>query len=283
MMRGMFAAISGLKQHQVMLDVTANDISNVNTIGYKSARVTFSDSLTQLQRGAAGATAATGGSNAAQVGLGVGLGSIDNLMTSGAVQTTGNPLDVAIQGDGFFQIGTGAPTGTNSPITPTAYTRAGNFSISNAGYLTTQTGQYVCGYALDAGGNPIATEVAIKVPAGATGVAIDQSGGVSYIDPVSQTRVTPYRITLATFSNSAGLEREGGNQWVTSANSGQKTVSTPGVDGLGSTTAGAVEMSNVDLSQTFTNMITAQRGFQANSRVISTADEMLQDLVNLKR
>ena len=89
MMRGMFAAISGLKQHQVMLDVTANDIANVNTIGYKSARVTFADSLTQMQRGASGSTTATGGSNAAQVGLGVGLGSIDNLMSGGARQTTG--------------------------------------------------------------------------------------------------------------------------------------------------------------------------------------------------
>ena len=109
MMRGMFAAISGLKHHQVMLDVTANDISNVNTIGYKSSRVTFQDSLTQLQRGAAGPAGNNAGSNAAQVGLGVGLGSIDNLMTGGAVQTTGNPLDVAIQGEGFFQIGNGAP------------------------------------------------------------------------------------------------------------------------------------------------------------------------------
>ena len=109
MMRGMFAAISGLKQHQVMLDVTANDIANVNTIGYKSSRVTFQDSLTQTQRGAAGPTTNNGGSNAAQVGLGVGLGSVDNLMTGGAVQTTGNPLDVAIQGDGFFQIGYGRP------------------------------------------------------------------------------------------------------------------------------------------------------------------------------
>jgi len=279
----MFAAISGLKQHQVMLDVTANDISNVNTIGYKSARVTFQDSLTQMQRGAAGATANTGGSNAAQVGLGVGLGSVDNLMTSGAVQTTGNPLDVAIQGDGFFQIGEGNPTAANSPITPTAYTRAGNFSISNAGYVTTQTGQYVTGYQMDATGNPIATDVAIKIPAGATGTAIDQSGGVSWVDPGTGLRVTGYRLTLATFSNSAGLEREGGNRWITSANSGQKTVNTPGLVGTGTTTAGAVEMSNVDLASTFTNMITAQRGFQANSRVISTADSMLEELVNLKR
>jgi len=281
MMRGMFAAISGLKQHQVMLDVTANDISNVNTIGYKSARVTFQDSLNQMQRGAAGASANTGGSNAAQVGLGVGLGSIDNLMSSGTTQTTGNPLDVAIQGDGFFQIGEGDPTDGNSPIEPSAYTRAGNFSVSTRGYLTTQTGQYVIGFAQPQGANP--PGVAIRIPAGATGVAIDQSGGVSYVDPDTGTRVTPYRLTLATFTNASGLEREGGNNWITSANSGEKVVNTPGVGGAGRTQAGAVEMSNVDLSQTFTSMITAQRGFQANSRVISTADEMLQDLVNLKR
>jgi flagellar hook protein FlgE len=277
----MFAAISGLKQHQVMLDVTANDIANVNTIGYKSARVTFADSLTQMQRGAAGATTQTGGSNPAQVGLGVGLGSIDNLMSGGARQTTGNPLDVAIDGDGFFQIGEGAPTTDQSPIAATAFTRAGNFSISTDGYLTTQTGQYVIGYHQPQAANP--DGVAIKIPDGATGVAIDQTGGVSYIDPDTNTRVTPYRITIATFQNAAGLERSGGNEWIPSANSGQPNVSTPGLDGKGTTTAGAVEMSNVDLSQTFTNMITAQRGFQANSRVISTADSMLEELVNLKR
>src|SRR5689334_18143535 len=239
MMRGMFAAISGLKQHQVMLDVTANDISNVNTIGYKSARVTFQDSLTQLQRGAAGPSTTRGGSNAAQVGLGVGLGSVDNLMTSGAVQTTGNPLDVAIQGDGFFEIGPGAPTGPASAITPTAYTRAGNFTVNSQGYLTTQTGEYVLGYAQPT--TPASTEVAIQIPAGASGIAVDQSGGVSYIDPTTNTRVTPYRLTLATFSNAAGLERQGGNQWTESANSGTKTVNTPGNGGAGPTMAGAVE------------------------------------------
>ena len=279
MMRGMFAAISGLKQHQVMLDVTANDIANVNTIGYKSARVTFQDSLTQLQRGAAGPSSNNGGSNAAQVGLGVGLGSVDNLMTSGAVQTTGNPLDVAIQGDGFFQVANGSPTDANPNLTPSMYTRAGNFSINSEGYLITQSGQYVTGHQMPSG----TADTAIKIPAGASGVAIDQNGGVSYVDPVSNTRVTPSKLTLATFSNAAGLEREGGNTWVASANSGVKTVNTPGIGGAGSTQAGAVEMSNVDLAQTFTNMITAQRGFQANSRVISTADSMLEELVNLKR
>src|SRR3954452_13610925 len=174
MMRGMFAAISGLKQHQVMLDVTANDIANVNTIGYKSSRVTFQDSLTQMQRGAAGPTVNNGGSNAAQVGLGVGLGSIDNLMSGGAVQTTGNPLDVAIQGEGFFQVAPGNPAKGGAALAPTSYTRAGNFSINSAGFLTTQTGQFVLGFTQPQGANP--QTVAIQVPPGATGLAIDQTG-----------------------------------------------------------------------------------------------------------
>ena len=202
-------------------------------------------------------------------------------MSSGARQTTGNPLDVAIDGDGFFQIGEGQPTTDQSPIAATSYTRAGNFSISTDGFLTTQSGQYVIGYHQPEAANP--DGVAIKIPKGATGVAVDQTGGVSYVDPDTSTRVTPYRLTIATFPNSSGLERSGGNQWVASANSGAPTINTPGIGGAGSTSAGSVEMSNVDLSSTFTNMITAQRGFQANSRVISTADSMLEELVNLKR
>src|SRR3954463_15726464 len=105
MMRSMFAAISGLKNHQTMLDVTANDIANVNTIGYKASRTTFKDSLAQLQRGGAGQSGTLGGSNPAQVGLGVQLGSIDSVMGSGALQSTGSALDVAVQGnDGWFRI-----------------------------------------------------------------------------------------------------------------------------------------------------------------------------------
>ena len=135
MMRSMFAAISGLKAHQVMLDVTAADIANVNTVGYKSSRMTFRDSLSQLQRGGAAPGPGTGGSNAAQVGLGSQVGSIDNLMGGGAIQTTGNTFDVAISGEGWFRIGS-----STAPAVPTAieYTRAGNFTTNNAGYLTTQ-------------------------------------------------------------------------------------------------------------------------------------------------
>jgi flagellar hook protein FlgE len=275
MMRGMFAAISGLRTHQVMLDVTSNDIANVNTIGYKSARTTFKDSLTQQQRGASGPGGGTGGSNAAQIGLGTQLGSIDNLMTSGALQSTGNPLDVAIQGPGFFRVAA-SPAGAPAP-NPTAveYTRAGNFTTNRDGYLITQDGYYVQG--LTAGG----ADTLLLIDPDATNVAIGQNGEVSYVDATG-TRTSAGFISLATFPNSAGLARSGNNRWLSTANSGTPDPGVPGTQ-RGFTTAGAIEMSNVDLAQSFTNMITAQRGFQANSRVISTSDEMLSDLVNLKR
>jgi flagellar hook protein FlgE len=284
MMRGMFAAISGLKTHQVMMDVTSNDIANVNTIGYKSARTTFKDSLTQLQRGATGVGGGTGGSNAAQVGLGTQVGSIDNLMSSGALQSTGNPLDLAIQGPGFFRVATAALVGTPpvpQPVADTAedggvqYTRAGNFTTNSDGWLVTQDGYYVQGRDQTTGAPKL-----IQIPPDSTNVAIGQDGTVSYVD-AGGNRTPAGLVSLATFANASGLERSGNNRWVSSANSGFAQRGTPGPQ-AGFTTAGAVEMSNVDLAQAFTNMITAQRGFQANSRVISTADQMLQDLVNLK-
>jgi flagellar hook protein FlgE len=292
MMRGMFSAISGLKVNQTMLDVTANDLANVNTVGYKSARTTFQDSLAQLQRGASAPSQGSGGGNALQVGLGVQLGSVDNLMTNGAAQTTGNPLDVYIQGPGWLRVGTGTP-----PTLPTAFefTRAGNLTLNSVGNLTTQDGHYLIGKAAvaTAAGTgftyaPGAADSYITVPPGSTDVTIGQDGGVSYVDqaPASPTfnqRVTAGYVTLAKFSNEGGLERNGGSLWLQSASSGPATVGTPNTNGFGQTVAGMLEMSNVDLATQFTTMITAERGFQANSRVISTADEMLQDLVNLKR
>jgi flagellar hook protein FlgE len=272
----MFAAISGLKTHQVMLDVTSNDIANVNTIGYKSARATFTDALNQTQRGASGPGGGTGGSNAAQVGLGVQLGSIDNVMTGGALQSTGGTYDIAIQqGPGFFRVAASTTTPPTPNTTAVEYTRAGNFTTNSAGYLVTQDGYYIQGR--NAGG----ADQLIQVPTGSTNVSVGQNGEVSYVDGAG-TRQSAGFITLATFSNAAGLSRSGSNRWLQSANSGAPNVATPGTT-HGFTTAGAIEMSNVDLAQSFTSMITAQRGFQANSRVISTSDEMLQDLVNLKR
>ena len=277
MMRGMFAAISGLKVHQMMLDVTANDIANVNTIGFKAERTSFKDALSQLQRGASAPSATLGGTNSAQVGLGVQLNGIDNLMQSGAVQSTGNALDCAIQGDGFFRI-------TDDPATfgNILYTRAGNFSRDANGDIVTPEGYYLVGYTIDPlTGAPTATETTINVPANTKSVTIGQDGIVTTIDAAGV--VTPVAaISMAKFPNNEGLERVSGNKFAASNNSGAESVGTAGTNGLGTISPGAVEMSNVDLAQEFTNMITAQRGFQANSRIISTADEMLQELVNLK-
>jgi flagellar hook protein FlgE len=283
MMRSMFAAISGLKAHQVMLDVTAADIANVNTLGYKASRMTFRDSLSQMQRGGGGATTGTGGTNAAQVGLGAQVGSIDVQMTGGALQTTGNPLDIAISGEGWFRVGPAAGGTPAAPTLPTAfqYTRAGNMTTNDQGFLVTSDGLYVVGKNPTATG-PGPTDQLLNIPPGSTNIQVAQDGAVSYQGTTG--RVTVGYISLAKFANQAALERLGSNTWTAGANAGAPQVGTPGQGGVyGITASGATEMSNVDLASEFTNMITAQRGFQANSRVISTADQMLQDLVSLVR
>jgi flagellar hook protein FlgE len=281
----MFAAISGLKQHQMMLDVTANDIANVNTLGFKANRVTFKDSLSQLQRGGAGQTPGQGGQNPAQVGLGVSLASIDTVMGNGALQSTGNVLDVAIQGEGWFRVGQGTAPAVPGQI---EYTRAGNLSRNDQGYMVTADGYYVIGKAPGpAPGYAItAADSLINIPTGATNVAIAQDGSVGYVPLGGGARVTAGYISLAKFANEPGLQRASGNRWLASPASGGEVVGTPGTTAAGTwgiTTAGTIEMSNVDLATEFTTMITAQRGFQANSRVIGAADEMLTELVNIKR
>src|SRR5204863_7543024 len=177
MMRSMFAAISGLKNHQTMMDVAANDIANVNTLGYKGSRTTFKDSLNQLTRGGTAQSAAQGGANPIQVGLGVQLSSIDSQMSSGALQSTGNVLDVAIQGEGWFRVG----TGNTPPAVPATmeYTRAGNFTLNDQGYLITQDGFYVVGRTATTAG----TDTLINIPPGSTNVSIGQDGSVSYVPP----------------------------------------------------------------------------------------------------
>jgi flagellar hook protein FlgE len=297
MMRGMYSAISGLKTHQVLLDVTANNLANVNTVGYKGARTTFSDALSQTVRAGAASTAGSGGTNAAQVGLGVRLGSIDNLMGTGGFQSTGNALDVAIQGEGWFRVTNTSPNPADPTANPPAadsiqYTRAGNFSRNDQGFLVTQDGYYVTGHGATATG-PSTTPAYLSIPANATDVSIAQDGSVSFIPPSGYTlpagqatqggRVVAGYLTMAKFSNEPGMERVTNNRWRASGASGAEVVETPGVNGFGTSQGGALEMSNVDLATEFTNMITAQRGFQANSRVISTADQMLSDLVNLSR
>ena len=277
MMRAMYAAVSGLKNHQTLLDVTANNIANVNTVGYKGSRVNFADSLSQLEIGATAPGNGQAGRNPAQVGLGVQLASIDNLMSEGSQQSTGETTDLSIEGEGMFIIGDGTPPATLP--TNVEYTRAGNFTFNKEGYLCTQGGEYVLGRKEPGGGAP---NTYINVPKGATDVNIGQDGSVSYVPEGGGERVTAGYVSIAKFQNEAGLQRTTGSNWIESAASGKAQDGTPG-EGFGLTISGTLEMSNVELASEFTNMIDAQRGFEANSRVISTADEMLQNLVNLKR
>lgn len=284
MLRGMYSAISGLKMHQSMLDVTANDIANVNTVGYKGSRTTFTDQLSQLQSAATAPGAGSGGRNPGQIGLGVQFGSIDNMMGGGALQATSNVLDLAVQGDGWFRVkinGPADPAVTTADAAPAdAYTRAGNFTRNANGFLVTQNGQYLLG---SRAGAP----AYLKVPNGASNMTIAATGEVTYVPEGGGPRESGGFLTLAKFANEGGLERASTNLWRVTAASGPEVLGVgnglPGTAGLGSTVSGVVEMSNVDLATEFTELISAQRGFQANSRVISTADDMLSELVNLKR
>lgn len=307
MMRSLYSAISGLKNHQVKMDVIGNNIANVNTTGFKRSRVTFATALSQSLKGAsapdAAATPPYGGTNPMQVGLGSMLASIDQIMTPGSAQTTGNPTDMMIQGDGFFVLSNSGQT---------VYSRAGAFSLDSSGNLVDPaTGALVQGHMFkddktDTTPNPadpttdfnninilVGQNAVTNTDAAATGVgpltsySIDQNGIVTGVYTDATTGVsTTHRIAqiyLANFTNAPGLENVGDSFYRETNNSGTATIGAPSTNGCGSITPNTLEMSNVDLSQEMTDMITAQRGFQANSRVITVSDSLLQELIDLKR
>ena len=266
MLRSLFSAISGLGAHQKMLDVTASNIANVNTTGYKSSSTEFSDTLSQTLQGPGGATTTTGGTNAIQVGLGVKLAGTQMNFTEGSSQATGVTSNMMINGDGFFVIEKNGQT---------MYTRAGNFSLDSAGNLVTPDGALVC----DTTGSPLnlvgLTDGTYK------SWSIDSNGKINAVDSTGAI-TTIGQVGLATFANPNGLSKLGDTAFGASSNSGPALVGAANTGSRGSITSGYVEMSNVDLSQEFTNLIIAERGFQANSKVITTSDEVLQTLVNLK-
>ena len=391
MLRSLYSGISGLRAHQTMLDVTGNNIANVNTTAFKGSSVQFQDTLSQLTAGAGLANAERGGTNPSQVGLGVQVGGISTNLTQGSTQATGRNTDMMISGDGYFVTQNGGET---------QFTRAGSFGWDSLGRLTTQDGGLVQGWSAangaistgsamgpiliprgtvspakattsaavsgnppsdvadgtvltrdvqvyDAQGNASTLSVAftfkasdgswaavgkngsttataaLKFTAGAnTGdstltvgdVTLDLSGvsGFAQLKTVGITRqdgqpagslqtfnlssdgsiigsfsngaTQPLaRLALATFVNPSGLEKTGGSSYRASINAGDPTFGTAGADGFGTLAGGSLEMSNVDLSQEFTSLIIAQRGFQANARIITTSDEVLQELTNLKR
>ena len=388
MLRSLYSGISGLRAHQTMLDVTGNNIANVNTAGFKASSTQFQDTLSQLQQGATGPQAETGGSNPAQIGLGVRVAGVTTNFSQGSSQSTGRATDLMISGDGFFVTSKGGSQ---------LFTRAGAFSPDAANQLVSPDGGILQGWTatngvINAGGpvgditlNPntmvakktdtvtldgnlpsdaadgtkldrlvkvydaAGTERSVSMTftkAGSTwNIAADDNGttatgSVTYTNgkptaggnfavngiTIDVSKVSGYaamssltisgqngapvgklesytlgsdgsligsfsngikqvlaKIALAKFTNPGGLEKAGGSSYVATGNSGGVQLGAAGDPGLGSLTGGSLEMSNVDLSQEFTNLIVAQRGFQANARIITTSDEVLQELTQLKR
>lgn len=386
MLRSLYSGISGMRSHQTMLDVTGNNIANVNTTAFKASSVEFQDTLSQLVQNSTLPQADTGGSNPAQVGLGVQVAAITTNFAQGAAQSTGVPTHLMIAGDGFFVTSTGGET---------TYTRNGAFSFDAQGRLVSSDGAFVQGWTAQNGvivpGSPLGN---ITLPVGAvspaaatttaqvsgnlpsdadegaqlvrdvtvydaqgaagtltltftrtgTGWSVAAEGGnpvglelangeltpegpltVGNIE-IDLSNITGYaelstvaisgqngrpagtlqsyalsddgslvgtfdngatavlaRVALANFVNPTGLEKAGNSQYRPTVNSGEAVIGEAGAEGMGSLISGALEMSNVDLSQEFTNLIVAQRGFQANARIITTSDEVLQELTNLKR
>ncbi len=283
MMRSMFSAISGLKNHQLKMDVIGNNIANVNTYGFKASRVTFKDAFYQTLSPATGNSVGTGGMNPSQVGLGMSVQSIDTIVEPGGIARTDRPLDFTIEGEGYFVV---RKCDENGDATgPVYYTRAGNFYLDDQGYLVNADGYYVMG---SANSTPDIEETPTDLERiqidydSYTTVKFDKNGMVAGID-VDGNRVTIGQMAVATCVNPSGLNKEGNNLYTESNNSGPMRSAAPGELGTGTLAPGGLEMSKVDLSQEFTDMIITQRGFQANSRVITVSDTMLEELVNLKR
>jgi flagellar hook protein FlgE len=283
MLRSLFAGISGLRANQTMLDVTGNNIANANTTGFKASTVVFQDTLSQMLIGAGGASANTGGTNPIQVGLGVQVAATHTNFNQGSSQVTGRATDLMLQGDGFFVVRKG---GEN------LYTRAGAFTFDESGSLVTTKGHRVQGYNLDATGNAtgglidITLDTTNAVPAAGTAqltsYTIGSDGKVSgtFDDGIRRELC---QLAVADFNNPMGLDKVGETAFRESANSGGAQLAVAGQQRRGTIMGGALEMSNVDLAAEFTNLILAQRGFQASSRVITTSDQVLEDLVNIKR
>jgi len=279
MIRSLYSGVSGMKIHQIRMDVIGNNIANVNTSGYKSSRANFQDTLYQMMRApSAGTSAGTantlGGTNPSQVGLGSSVSSISSNMNGGNLQTTGRTLDLAIQGNGWFAVSPDAGT-TNTTNTTKYYTREGVFYIDEAGYLVNSNGYHLLdtdGDAINLGANGVAT------------LNISQGGVITGTD-LTGAALTSATITigLAMFPNQEGLERVGQNLFKESVASGNGALGAPGATGYGTINSGYLEMSNVDLTDEFTNMIVTQRGYQANARTITTSDQMLQELLNIKQ
>jgi flagellar basal-body rod protein FlgG len=257
-MRSLNIAATGMLAQQLNVDVISNNIANLNTTAFKSQRAEFQDLLYQNER-QGGATSSDTGTivpTGIQIGTGVKPAAIYRMTTQGTLLNTNNPLDLAIQGHGFFQIT--QPDGT------TAYTRAGSFQLSPTGEIVTADGYVV--------------QPGVTLPALTTAVSININGQVIAQVAGQTNPQTVGQLQLATFPNEAGLSASGGNLFTQTAASGAATTGNPGTNNIGTIQQGFLETSNVNIVGEITNLIAAQRAYEMNSKVIQTSDQMLSTL-----
>lgn len=256
----LYSAATGMEAQQLNLNTIANNLANVNTAGFKRSTIEFQDLLYQRPRNAG---AEAGGGNQVPTGIEVGNGSrvasTSKVFTQGQLNNTGERLDLALQGDGFFEVQ--RPDGT------TGYTRDGSFKVSATGQVVTTDGM------------PVLSGFQ-NVPTGTTGITISESGEVTYQTPSGSQS---FRLTLARFANPAGLQSLGGNLYAETTASGTAETGQPGEQGYASVMQGYIETSNVNIVEEMVNLIVAQRAYEVNSKSIQTSDEMLQNINQLKR
>jgi flagellar basal-body rod protein FlgG len=259
MLRALYSAAAGMESQQMNLDVISNNLANVNTTGFKESKLEFQDLLYQTTR-AAGSQ--QGGGNELPGSLQIGQGSIpvstERIFTQGDLSQTGGNLDIAIQGQGFFQVQ--MPDGT------LAYTRDGSFKTNAQGQIVTSDG-----YPVQGGFEP--------VPTGTTNITISASGAVTYTTP---SGTTSSQIQLANFNNPGGLQAAGQNLFTETEASGTALLGEPTQNGLGQLQQGYLELSNVSVVQEMVNLILAQRAYEVNSKAVQAADQMMQDSNNLQ-
>ena len=262
MLRALYTAATGMQAQQVNIDTIANNIANVNTTGYKQGRAEFQDLLYQNIRSAGTASSS---SSTYPVGLQLGMGTrpvaTAKIYSQGDFQQTGNPLDLVIQGQGFFQV--------RLPSGETGYTRDGTFHLNAQGALATADGNVL--------------EPQITIPPGAQNIVIGPDGTVSVTVSGQSAAQQVGTMQLANFQNAGGLNPVGGNLFMATTASGDAITGAPGQTGMGTINQGFLEQSNVDIVKEMVNMIVAQRAYEVNSKAIKVADDMLSQINNLSR
>ena len=262
MLRSLWSSASGMKAQQLNVDTISNNLANVNTTGFKESRVSFQDLMYHTIENAGtpnsqGSQVPTG----IQVGHGVRPGATQKMFTQGSLNNTGNALDLAIKGDGFFQV--------QLPDGSVGYTRDGSFNLDGNGQLVTSDGYLL--------------QPPVNIPPEANDISINEEGLVTYREPGSEEPQEAGRIQLANFANPAGLESEGQNILRPTAASGEPMIGNPADPGYGQIAQEFLETSNVEIVDEMVDMISAQRAYEINARAITTSDEMLQQANNLKR